>query len=87
MLYVDITSTETCGGNLSWVKSYVVKSRKECYDPFAVALKKAGTGIVGHQQTDIVILHCHVVEHKNLRWLAIFCVKFKKLKFLTKRYL
>ena len=67
VLYVDITSTETFGGILSWVKSYVVNSRKECYDPFATALKKAGTGIVGHQQADIVILHCHVVKHKNLR--------------------
>ena len=66
VLCVDITSTETFGGILSWVKSYVVNSRKECYDPFAVALKKAGTGIVGHQQADIVILHCRVVEHKNL---------------------
>ena len=47
---MDITSTETFGGILSWVKSYVVNSRRECYDPFAAALKKAGTGIVGHQQ-------------------------------------
>ena len=40
---------------------------RNAHDPFAVTLKKAGTGTVGHQQAEIEILHCHVVEHKNLR--------------------
>ena len=39
---------------------------RNAHDPFAVVLKKAGTGTVGHQQAEIEILHCHVVKHKNL---------------------
>ena len=69
-LYVEITSTKTFGRIFSWVKSYVVNSKKGCSQPFAVALKKAGTGKVGHQQAEIEILHCHVVEHKNLSFLC-----------------
>ena len=40
---------------------------RNAHNPFAMVLKKAGTGAVGHQQAEIEILHCHVVEHKNLR--------------------
>ena len=39
---------------------------RNAHDPFAVVLKKAGTGTVGHQQAEIEILHCHVVKYKNL---------------------
>ena len=34
---------------------------RNVHDPFAVALKKAGTGTAGHQQAEIEILHCHAV--------------------------
>ena len=40
---------------------------RNAHDPFAVVLKKAGTGTVGHQHAEIEFLHCHVVEHKILR--------------------
>ena len=33
---------------------------RNAHDPFAVALKKAGSGIVGHQQAEIEILYCLV---------------------------
>ena len=59
---------------------------RNTHDPFAVTLKKAGTGTVGHQQAEIEILHCPVVEHKNLHLSATSCVKFKARKFLNKRY-
>ena len=39
---------------------------RNAHNPFAMVLKKAGTGAVGHQQTEIEILHCHVVEHKKI---------------------
>ena len=47
------------------------------HNPFAVVLKKADIGTVGHQQAEIEIFHCHVVTHKNLHSSAIFCVKSK----------
>ena len=58
--------TKTFGGILLWVKSYVVNSKKGMLTTLAVALKKASTNTVSHQQAEIEILHCHVVEHKNL---------------------
>ena len=38
--------------------------KTNAHDPYAVALKKAGTGTVGNQQVEIEILRCHVVELK-----------------------
>ena len=42
-------------------------NERNAHDLFAVVLNNAGTGTVGHQQAEIEILHCHVIEHKNLR--------------------
>ena len=58
---------------------------RNAHDPFAVALKKLGT--VGHQQVEIArdpSLPCGRAQKSQL--INNFCVKFKKRKFLTKRY-
>ena len=72
VLYEDITSSYQG----RFVKSFMGKVRGEVIaihceskemnadDPFTVALKKAGTGTMGHRQVETEILHCHVVELK-----------------------
>ena len=66
VLYMDIMSTKMFSRILSWVKLFVVKSKKRMLTTLLLALKIAGTGTEGHQQAEIEILHCHVVEYKNL---------------------
>ena len=48
---------------------------RNAHDPLAVTLKTAGTGIGGHQQAEIEILHCHVVALASL--ISNLCLKFK----------
>ena len=45
---------------------------RNAHGHFAVALKKAGIGTVGHQQAEKEILHCHAVEHKNISLIGNF---------------
>ena len=59
---------------------------RNAHSHFAVALKKAGIGTVGHQQAEKKSFIAMLLSTKISHLLAIFCVKCKTQKFLTKRY-